>query len=98
MSHIKHSINILKPPCVRSARVDKINRIILAIRKHICAQDRIACIAINIRINKPSGIGVVIAALEVVKSGVCVIDIAAVTQGVEICYVVRVGCRRTVAS
>lgn len=65
-----------------------INWIILAIRKHICAQDRIARIAIYIRINKSAGIGVVVAALEVVKPGVCVIDIASVAQGVYICNVV----------
>ena len=57
--------------------------VVPAICKHIPAENALPCKSIAIRIDKPTGFGVIVSALEVVQPRLRVIDIPAVAEGVE---------------
>ena len=58
-------------------------RIILAVGKHIVAQDPLTCRCVYIRIDKSAVLGVIISALEVVQPSFVVVDVATIAEGVE---------------
>ena len=66
-----------------SGWVAHIYRVVKAICKEIIAQASIKASHNTIRINKSSDLGVVIAALEIIKAGVRIVIIAAVAEGIE---------------
>lgn len=60
-----------------ACRIIKADRIIVAIGKHIVAQNALACGGKCVGIDESSQFGIIITALKVVKAGLSIVDITA---------------------
>ena len=75
-------IDILKPNSILSQRIECIHWIIIAISKHVIAQNILSSRNQRISVEEAAEGGVVVSALQIVKLSFVVIDIAAVADGV----------------
>ena len=53
-------------------------------------ENALPCRNIAIRIDKPTDFGVIVAGIEPIPAGFGIVEVASITQGVKICYVIRV--------
>ena len=74
-----------------SPAIQKDNRIITTICKHIVADEALSGAGITVRINEPANLGVIVAALEIVEAGFGIVIVAAVAERVNLCEVTCCG-------
>ena len=67
-----------------TGRIRTINRIVLAITKHILRSDSCARYEHTIRIDKSAGLGVIVAGLEIVEPGFVIVVIATIAERIEV--------------